>query len=74
MTTIAPSPHIKWLGITFTSKLNFQEHVHKVTTKANMALGGLYMLGNMMKGLSAHHFHLLYTQTIHPIINYAAPV
>jgi hypothetical protein len=26
-TTIAPSPHIKWLGIMFNSKLNFQEHI-----------------------------------------------
>jgi hypothetical protein len=58
----------------FDSKLNFQEHVHKVTTKANTALGGLHMLGNTMKGLSAHHFQLLYTQTIQPIINYTAPV
>jgi hypothetical protein len=71
---IAPSPHIKWLGIVFDSKLNFQEHIRKVTTKANSALRGLYMLGNTMKGLSANHFHLLYMQTICPIINYAAPV
>jgi hypothetical protein len=31
------------------------------------------MLGNTLKGLSTHHFRLLYTQTIRPIINYAAP-
>jgi hypothetical protein len=73
-TMIELSPHIKWLGIMFDSKLNFQEHVRKVTTKANMALGSLYMLGNTMKGLSAHHFRLLYIQTICPIINYTAPV
>jgi hypothetical protein len=72
--TITPSPHIKWLVIIFDSKLNFQEYICKVTTKANSVLGGLYMLGNTMKGLSAHHFCLLYTQTICPIINYAAPV
>jgi hypothetical protein len=47
--TITPSPHIKWLGIVFNSKLNFQEHIRKVTTKANSVLGGLYMLGNTMK-------------------------
>jgi hypothetical protein len=72
--TIPPSPHIKWLGLTFNSKLNFHEHVHKITTKADTVLGGLYMLGNTIKGLSAHHFQLLYTQTIQPIINYAPPV
>jgi hypothetical protein len=33
MITIPPSPHIKWLGIIFDSKLNFHEHVHKVTAK-----------------------------------------
>jgi hypothetical protein len=74
LVTTASSPHIKWLGITFNSKLNFQEHVQKVTTKANTALGSPYILGNTMKGLLAHHFRLLYTQTIHPIINYTAPV
>jgi hypothetical protein len=73
MTTILPSPHIKWLGITFNSKLNFHEHVRRTASKAENALRGLYMLGNMLKGLSAHHFRLLYTQTIQPIINYAAP-
>jgi hypothetical protein len=26
-TTIQPSPHIKWLGITFNSKLNFHKHI-----------------------------------------------
>jgi hypothetical protein len=36
--------------------------------KAEATLGGLYMLGNTLRGLSAHHFRLLYTQTI---INYA---
>jgi hypothetical protein len=72
-TTIAPAPHIKWLGITFDSNLNFHEHVRITAIKAENALGGLYMLGNTLKGLSAHHFRLLYTQTIRPIINYAAP-
>jgi hypothetical protein len=28
-TTILPSPHIKWLGITFNSKLNFHKHIHR---------------------------------------------
>jgi hypothetical protein len=72
-TTILPSPHIKWLGITFNSKLNFHEHIHRTALKAEIALGGLHMLGNTLKGLSAHHFRLLYTQTIRPIINYTAP-
>jgi hypothetical protein len=72
-TNILPSPHIKWLGITFDSKLNFHEHVRRTALKADSALGGLHMLGNMLKGLSANHFRLLYTQTIRPIINYAAP-
>jgi hypothetical protein len=52
-TTIPPSTHIKWLGITFDTKLNFQEHIRKTKTKAETALGGLYMLGNTLKGLSA---------------------
>jgi hypothetical protein len=73
MTTIIPSPYIKWLGITFDSKLNFHKHVRRTANKAENTLGGLYMLGNTMKGLSAHYFRLLYTQTIRPIINYAAP-
>jgi hypothetical protein len=70
---IPPSPHIKWLGIIFDSKLNFHEHVHRTASTAENALRGLYMLGNTLKGLSAHHFRLLYTQTIRPIINYTAP-
>jgi hypothetical protein len=72
-TTIIPSPHIKWLGIMFDSKLNFHEHVCRTALKAETALRGLHMLGNTLKGLSAHHFRLLYTQTIRPIINYATP-
>jgi hypothetical protein len=63
-TMILPSPHIKWLGITFDSKLNFHEHVRRTALKAEKALKGLHMLGNTLKGLSAHHFRLLYTQTI----------
>jgi hypothetical protein len=62
------------LGITFNSKLNFYEHIHRTSNKANTTLSGLYMLGNTLKGLSAQHFRLLYTQTICLIINYTAPV
>jgi hypothetical protein len=72
-TIIPPSPHIKWLGIMFDSKLNFHEHVRRTALKAEAALGGLYMLGNTLRGLSANHFRLLYTQTIRPIINYTTP-
>jgi hypothetical protein len=57
----------------FDSKLNFHEHVHRTALKAETALRGLHMLGNTLRGLSAHHFRLLYTQTIQLIINYAAP-
>jgi hypothetical protein len=73
ITTIQPSPHIKWLGIMFDSKLNFHKHVQRMAIKAETSLGGLHMLGNILKGLSTHHFRLLYTQTIQPIINYATP-
>jgi hypothetical protein len=73
-TTITPSTHVKWLGITFNVKLNFHEHVCKTNTKAEAALATLYMLGNTLKGLSAHYFYLLYTQTICPIMDYATPV
>jgi hypothetical protein len=45
-----------------------------MNVKAKAALGSLYMLGNTLKGLSARHFHLLYTQTICLIINYATLV
>jgi hypothetical protein len=72
-TTILPSPHIKWLGIMFDSKLNFHEHVHWTALKAETTLRELHMLRNTLRGLSAHHFTLLYTQTIRPIINYATP-
>jgi hypothetical protein len=69
-TMILLSPHIKWLGITFDSKLNFHEHIRRIALKAENALRRLQMLGNTLKGLSTHHFRLLYTQTIWPIINY----
>jgi hypothetical protein len=57
----------------FDSKLNLHEHVCRIALKAETALGGLHMLRNTLRGLSTHHFRLLYTQTIRPIINYAAP-
>jgi hypothetical protein len=72
-TAILPSPHIKWLGITLNSKLNFHEHIRRTALKAETTLGGLHILNNTLRGLSTHHFKLLYTQTIRPIINYAAP-
>jgi hypothetical protein len=72
-TTIIPSPHIKWLGIMFDSKLNCHKHVCRTALKAETALRGLHMLGNTLRGLSTNHFKLLYTQTIRLIINYAAP-
>jgi hypothetical protein len=55
----------------FDSKLNFHEHVCRTALKVETPLGGLHMLGNTLRDLSAHHFRLLYTQTIRPIINYA---
>jgi hypothetical protein len=48
-------------------------HVCRTALKAETAFGGLHMLGNTLRGLSAHHFRLLCTQTIRPIIKYAAP-
>jgi hypothetical protein len=62
-TMILPSPHIRWLGITFNSKLNFHEHIHRTALKAENSLRGLHMLGNTLKGLSAHHSRL--QTTIH---------
>jgi hypothetical protein len=60
-TMIHYSPHIKWLGIMFDSKLNFHEHIQRTAIKADSALGGLHMLSNTLKGLSTHHFRVLYT-------------
>ena len=42
---------MKWLGITFDSKLLFNEHVKAATNKAENIAKGLTMLGNTVRGL-----------------------
>src|SRR5258705_230100 len=62
--TIQPSQSIHWLGIWFDSRLNFHEHIQRVTDKAAKAVNGLCILGDSICGLSPLHFRTLYLQAI----------
>ena len=65
---------MKWLGITFDSKLLFNEHVKTVTNKAENIAKGLTMLGNMVCGLHQHLLRTVYGACVRSVMTYASPV
>mgnify|MGYP002775233228 CR=1 FL=1 len=71
---IKTEKEIKYLGVILDSKLNFNSHINKVTSKATGAITALYPLLNRYSPLKKELKILLYKQCILPILTYACPV
>jgi len=72
--TITHRGTMKWLGITFDSKLLFNEHVKMATNKAENIAKGLTMLGNTVRGLHQHLLRTIYSACVQSIMMYTSPV
>jgi hypothetical protein len=68
---IKPSKYLKWLGITYDSKLAFNEHVRNAVQKGNHALTLLKML---LHGLHQLHFCTLYNTCVLPTMTFCSLV
>lgn len=67
------SDDIKYLGVTFTRRLNFKKHIVLRKRLANGAIQRLYKPLKVNSGLSTANKLRLYKSYIRPIITYAAP-
>ena len=65
---------VKWLGITFDSKLLFNDHVKAVTNKAENITKGLTMLGNTVHGLHQSLLCTIYGACVCSVMTYTSPV
>ena len=72
--TVAASPEIKWLGIIYDRKLNFNSHVESVASKALRAIAYTDFLGNSLRGIRQEHRRLFYICGIRPILTYGSNV
>ncbi|KAF8313167.1 uncharacterized protein EI90DRAFT_2832225, partial [Cantharellus anzutake] len=70
--TIQHSREMKWLGITWDSKLSFTPHVRKVCAKAAKAANALTILGNSIGGMHQVQRRLIYLGAIIPMLTYGA--
>jgi len=73
-TKILVTPTIQWLGIHFNRKLLFNEHVKKLSAKAEAAIGCIAMLSNTIWGLLHLNLHTLYRTCVLPIMTYASAI
>ncbi|KIM52269.1 hypothetical protein SCLCIDRAFT_89751, partial [Scleroderma citrinum Foug A] len=65
---------MKWLGITFDSKLLFNEYVKAATNKAENIAKGLTMLGNTVRGLHQCLLRTIYGACMQSVMTYASLV
>ena len=72
-TLIMPTPTIKWLGVTFDSKLTFHKHIADASVKAIKAINSLNMIGNSIRGLPQIYRRYIVQGAILPMLLYASP-
>lgn len=72
--TIELSKSVKYLGITFDTKLNFNEHVTNSIVKANKCFRAMYPLIARKSQLSIENKLLVYKAIIRPILTYGCPI
>jgi len=68
------SKSVKYLGITFDSKLLFSEHIDNTIDKANKCFRALYSILAPHSQLSTTNKALIYTSVIRPILTYGCQV
>lgn len=68
------SKSVKYLGVTFDSKLKFGEHISNAVDKTNKCFKALYTMLAPKSRLSINNKRLIYTAGIRSIMTYGAPV
>lgn len=71
-TTVVPKATVKWLGIYFDHRTNFQEHVTTRTSKARSAFHRLCRLANTERGLSPFAMRQLYIACVTSVADYGS--
>ena len=72
--TVTATSELKWLGITYDRKLNFNSHTKSAASKALRAIALTGFLGNSLRGISQEHRRLFYICGIRPILTYGSTV
>lgn len=72
--TIKPSENLKYLGLNYNRKLNFNFHVKTVAEKATCAIGASGMLSNSIHGMTPKNRCLLYAMGVRPITTFGSVV
>lgn len=67
---LAPIHLVKWLGITFDSKLTFKQHRLNTLAKGSQRAGFIASLSHSQWGIPPHLLKTLLTTTIHAAIDY----
>ena len=71
--TLTPVTDAKYLGITFTHDLRWNQHVTNICSKANRTLG--FLKRNLIISISAKSVkESAYTSLVRPLVEYASPV
>ncbi len=65
---------MKFLGITFDSKLNFNKHIENVKSKCTQRMNLIKILSNKKWQLTDETLKQIYTSLIRSIIEYATPI
>lgn len=71
---VTPKSTVRWLGVWFDQKLNFNQHVNTRVAQAKKAFGRMARLTNTEKGLSHIAMRQLYLACVISIADYASPV
>ncbi|KDQ11770.1 hypothetical protein BOTBODRAFT_176962 [Botryobasidium botryosum FD-172 SS1] len=64
---------MRWLGVDYDQKLNFNAHVANILKKANKNMAPLFIIKRLSSGVSAAAALRFYLGTICPILTYSAP-
>ena len=73
-TTIPWDTSIKYLGLHFDKKLNWEEHIQKTSIKTHQILAQLYSLLNRSSRLSLTNKIMMYKSIIRPAITYGCEI
>jgi Reverse transcriptase (RNA-dependent DNA polymerase) len=72
--TIRPSPSLRYLGVFFTSRLNWHLHVTTVANQTRSVVKALVILGSSARGISLLSWRRLLHSLLLPILTYGCDV